>query len=765
MEGFVVKRVNDEFLGSTYVLEDLDPSRFLTFPDDVAKQEEFLKKDIIPVLIGEPSECIRFAETFDDSWIGNRIVGPSFVISNDLSMVFRPRIKTFAKCGRFYYGLRSFADCYSKLFFGSVNQGFSSEIRRFLAEYASEVDLISQRFASDPEFHLVPAEHILRNGFMDKMMHLYEIAREIHMETAARYSKFRHPESTGITTDPNFDAFLESVNEDIRKNGSVDVTSDMHKFEICKGGLSLRIVQERLVKYRGELAIVKFLQDVFEAMSKKYVRLLNTWLFYGRIDDPFDEFFIRKSPILDDQLILKLSTLWYDQYLIKSDGLVEQFEGKDIQKAILETGRLLNVYRQGSALIDSESLDVIDEMDLETSPLRITSLYASDLLLKVGKLSDRANNFVLLLMFKGYNLREHIHNLHRAFLMDDASQFNDFLVKSYHDLRKRTLSLRVPLYFRQFKLNFLGELKFSSSSFYQDALSVVNIHSVNPSSERDMTMDDGVSKFVMRATQRDKDEEHSSVLDSYVASRLDMDVQLPFPINLFISFYCIAQYSILFKVQTCIKFVAHQLSETWRKLKRVRRPGIRKWHILTFRVRRFVDELQNHINHSVIAPNLEKLSEKLNEFQRHVDDTDPREVEKEEFQQAPTVMSKSKSLFDEKLLSFKRAAPPGSRGSATKEKYDVSTLMFAITTYLSSMLSGLLLMNLDLLQSLHQALSYLAHCSEVVNKLMERENSAEILFGLEEDFHYVLDELVANMDGKDSEVLAVLSERLKLLRR
>ena len=71
------------------------------------------------------------------------------------------------------------------------------------------------------------------------------------------------------------------------------------KFDCCKIGLLLQVIQERMVYYKGDPTSLDFLTQLFDIVSSGYIGMLNQWLLEGVINDPFDEFMIREKRVPD----------------------------------------------------------------------------------------------------------------------------------------------------------------------------------------------------------------------------------------------------------------------------------------------------------------------------------------------------------------------------------------------------------------------------------------------------------------------------------
>lgn len=95
---------------------------------------------------------------------------------------------------------------------------------------------------------------------------------------------------------------------------------------------------------------------LFSAASKPYLEMLNKWITFGVLKDPFNQFFISRRRQLDSGFLNKdHSDSYWDSHFAVVESAIPSFIGKELGKRILQTGKYWNVLRECKSQVTSPS--------------------------------------------------------------------------------------------------------------------------------------------------------------------------------------------------------------------------------------------------------------------------------------------------------------------------------------------------------------------------------------------------------------------------
>ncbi|GEQ69290.1 hypothetical protein JCM33374_g2961 [Metschnikowia sp. JCM 33374] len=742
---------------------------------DVPTQQALVVKDLLFALLGCEGHYVRYSERYQGSLLRDRIRGPDFKVAAPLDISIKTVAKKLLRYGKYYLGLQNFAQIYDMPHFGRVNQRLCHEICRNLAQFRQLVLTFETAFHQNSFFSLSAMDNDIQNTCGDTMKHLYEISCAVHAETEERNPRFvtATTVSSAISgdfagRDPKFDIFLDSIRSDI--SHGANVSSDPNAFDVCKGGPVLRIVESRIAQFEGDMKASAFLSSLFEAISVDYVALLNSWLAEGEVDDVFQEFLVKKNDLPKNIFYSNVERYWEELYVIKIDGLIDRFLDKDIQEKVLATGKFLNIFKR---CIGSASLhDFPENISTVACPDKITSLCAQDLHFKILQFYDRANNLVLKLLFRGYHFEHMLTCLHETYLLCESAKTDRFFDKTLHEMSKNKTSVSTVTLTDTFNDVFaLGEVnyrnqdvqnghstthtkianllrtfqKFSidSNNFYDLSEEIISIRAFDAAKTvtGDEQASSAIKKLVSQSLKRPtvvSSSGHSTRSDSdrdSVIAAVNIDCELPFPINLMISENFIFEFQLIFKLQMILKYSGKLIDASWRdtmfstvwNYKHFSEPLkklILRSRVLIFRMKNFVTELQNYVDHCVIECNYNSLQEAMKHFSTSLEKPRPASRATRSgspFRDASQPLAKhgnkNNSIFDEKIkITADRQVSTAKFGQDTTH-YDVYELSQSIGTYLSNILRDSMITNSQLLEHVRTSLGIVSEFTNIASRL------------------------------------------------
>lgn len=756
------------------VLPTINRTVLLAEVGDVRTQQAAITKDVLLGLLGYEGSYTRFSDRYNRRSLHDRIAGPDFKIAKHLDVSLKTITKKLLRYGKQYSGLKLFAQIYDHAQFGRVNQGLCHEINQFLDQFEKLVLSFEEEFYFNSTFTLNRMDNDISTKCADNLLHLYEIACSVNADTEERNPAFRSATNPDdITTSdaskaPNFNVFLKSIREDLQQTGSIELSTDTNRFDVCKGGLVLQIVSRRINRYKGDSVSLHFLSQLFDSISRSYVTMLNQWLIEGTIDDPFQEFLIKKNDLPRNIFYSNDEKYWDELFVIKIDGIMDQFESKELQTQILATGKYLNIFKQCT---DTTQLSGLPKTVLGiAAPAPIESLYSQDLTAKIRHFYDRANKLLLRLIFEGYDFHTLISYLHQTFLLQDSSLIDVFLDKGFLELSRnkhhtstiKPIKIYNDLFLKKdaFEvvdidhssdsteynivevLQLCEKFTVDSDSFYEMAEEIINIKSfdvvedIRENENASTAVKRLVSKSLQRRPQSLSSTEASrgsDQIDNYTIAGVNIDIEFPFPLSLIISENFVFEYQLLFKLQMILRFTSKYTDQSWKDInfstvwkhrnfsKPVQKLILRS-RVLNARMRNLLNEIQNYVNYSIVDTNFKHLSSSLVDFENSLK-AEP---------QAPTNndtaflthsqlflkhTSKNNVVFDQKILESANRQNNHGRIAPLQTSSDVFELTYTIGTYLSNTMRDSMITNSNLLKCLHSVLNGVIQYNNTVGRL------------------------------------------------
>lgn len=777
-----VIRLRDPIALDTSVVPPL--SKQSTYPVSLGdlpgldQQHALIIKDVLYALLGYEGSYIRFSGKYNTSSITDRIAGPDHRVARRLDVSLKTITKKLLRLGKYYVGVKAFAEIYDNTIFGKVNQRLSYQMVEFLLEFRNDILLFESSFNDGILFTLNQLYTKLAD-LAGKLIHFYEIANSIHAVTEEKSPAFaswlQRGEVPHQRREFDLQALMKDVMGELSVNDSNDVSFDSEPLAVCKGGLVLEIVRARMLRFSGDRQSFLFLSSVYDAIATDYVRMLNEWLLDGQINDDFDEFFVKKNNLPSNIFYANKDKYWAELFVIRLDGMVEQLSNKDLYKKILTTGKLLNIIRRCAGDLSIEELSRLS--GIRSVPHEITSLHNQDLALKVLRFHERANKLFLSVLFHGLHFKQVMENLHEMYFMNNSLRIDKFIDRTFSELSRHPNSESTRRLARAYDelfaiRNDIVDIKVTSAgkdsmakarelllarggflcsdeAFYNlaERINVVKPIVATEEFHQNTTMASVINRLVSeRQTQNDEGDQvlDTPNIDSSLIAKVELETKMPFPLNIILSDHFLVEYQLLFRLRMILKFAQKKIENAWRETSRSRAWAY-KGHSedtrrFVFRIRRLIShmnsvlqEIQGYMNNLIIEEsylrlmkNLSQLVENLSRPSGTTDDT-TSDPSAEYFLQKGT--SKLNSVFDEKILSSRPL-------SGSQRCEDVSDLTEAVSEYLSVILRYSMITNLPLLGCMRALLNTIV------------------------SFHYNIENLKAHLIQTNLELAEIYSEEL-----
>jgi gamma-tubulin complex component 2 len=152
---------------------------------------------------------------------------------------------------------------------------------------------------------------------------------------------------------------VENILESLREGKGIGAAVAGRQ-KLCKGGIILGILAQRLSTLAGDVSARAILQNLLHESSKPYMHMLNLWLHHGEINDPHGEFLIKEQKSIRKEKLDEDYTdeYWEKRYTIREGEVPPQLDGS--RNKVLLAGKYLNVVREcgGIDVSKDKTMDV-----------------------------------------------------------------------------------------------------------------------------------------------------------------------------------------------------------------------------------------------------------------------------------------------------------------------------------------------------------------------------------------------------------------------
>lgn len=483
---------------------------------DARKQQGTVVRDLLYVLLGYEGMYIRQARS--GGYLVDANVDPKFKQSIDTVLVVASQ----------YRETRDFILEFEDIAYGQTMGCLCFQLRRFLNQYTQYVSNITGTVS------LLDLVGLL-DEYAAQFRKLNLICARISKEKAKR-------EQPGRYNDIQFDHLIESLKQ---QNTSDLVLPDSTPLSTVKGGIILNIIESQFNDHGFQQNNV-LLRNLYEEVSKPYVRMINKWLNYGQVDDPFEEFGLVCQS--DEETT----------FTFRSDGLI--FPDTNVQRMILLTGKYKRLAQ--------------DQVEQKEAREFIKSFKSKDLLLSLQNAFQEANLVFGKSLIKNYQIDRHIPELINWYLIRGPlnKKFNHVLMEMKKStIHEQTLAKMKQCFYSPGSMMYqLLEFKIDDISIIGELKNLIDIKAMDANEVlKSQSMSALTSMFKTFNEQQNKQQKTSDGAD--VSSRAEISqlklvLNLPSPFNEIISQSQQYELGLLFKFLTLISYLERRYDKSWREI-------------------------------------------------------------------------------------------------------------------------------------------------------------------------------------------------------
>ncbi|KAF3360901.1 hypothetical protein VdG1_04766 [Verticillium dahliae VDG1] len=562
-------------------------------------QEAAILEDLLFVFMGYEGQYIRFAKSYNQHEERDRLSGPTFRILPGLDPSLQDLTMSMLKMASYYSALEMFVDVQSREEFGAVNHALCASVRKFLQDYLVMIAQLETQFLTNDTFTLhVLNIHILPTSQM--MAQLHSLALELLKRNALLDDDDEESSDSG-------DDF-ENILETLREGGDLGA-GNMTGKKICKGGVVLGLITERLEAMSGDPAARALLTSLLRDASRPYMVMLNEWLHHGGINDTHAEFLVKEQKSIRRERLEQDYTdeYWERRYTIREHDVPPQLEG--VKEKVLLAGKYLNVVRECGGVDVSK---VVKDVPLSFDDSRFLE--------NVNIAYAHANESLMQLLLTTHSLPLRLRSLKHYFFLDPSDYFSYFLELGASELRKPVKSVNTG------KLQSLLDLVLrqpgsivSLDPFKEDVKVEMNEITLTKSLQRVVNIT-GIEQGETLQPLAHQPSDHDKNALGFTS--LQLDYAVPFPVSLVISRKTVWRYQALFRYLLSLRYLESQLSTTWHThtsgvtwahKSTSRSLEIWKRRVWTLRARMlvFVQQLLYFCTAEVIEPNWTKFMSRI----------------------------------------------------------------------------------------------------------------------------------------------------------
>lgn len=370
--------------------------------------------------------------------------------------------------------------------------------------------------------------------------------------------------------------------------------------ENLKGGALLNAIFKSMLG-ASDAIHQKLFTFLLEKASVPYLNILSKWIYYGEIEDPYEEFLIKERKELSKENLHKdFNDKYWDQRFEFREAQIPLFLQKLTAK-VLFTGKYLNVIRECGRTVHCPYSEELD-------PKKNTSLLSNignqrEFLEPIEHAYDWASNQLLNLILNEQQLVNRIKSIKHYFFLDHGDFFVHFMDSAQEELEKHTNSVSRE------KLESLLELSLRTSStnsdpFKDDVSCELQTYALREqlyamySISEHKTAEDIQPLFAMN--------ENFQGLGNFV-----LDYKVRWPLTLIVSRKALTKYQLIFRHLFYCKYVERQLSNTWILHQSTKDLGLHKVFLSSYCLRqRMLHFVKNYVYYMTV----EVLEDKWHRF-------------------------------------------------------------------------------------------------------------------------------------------------------
>ncbi|CAH9051446.1 unnamed protein product [Cuscuta europaea] len=383
--------------------------------------------------------------------------------------------------------------------------------------------------------------------------------------------------------------------------GSMQALSIVVKKASCSnisGSAVINLLQSQAKAMSGDHVVRSLLEKMLQSASSAYLGILERWVYEGKIDDPYGEFFIAENKALLKESLTQDydAKYWQQRYSLKGD--IPSFLA-NAAETILTTGKYLNVMRECG---HSTQVPVAENS-------KLTSVGSNHHYLECIRAAyDFASGELLNLVKEKYDLMAKLRSIKHYLLLDQGDFLVHFMDIAKEELMKKLDEVSVE------KLQSLLDLALRTTAAAADPCHEDLSCCVERTTllKRLSTLKDLDANQVASESSHNLDEPASITgLETF-----SLNYKVQWPLSLVISRKALTKYQLIFRFLFHCKHVDQQLSGAWQVHQGFRKldmhgTAISVSSLLCRNMLKFINSLLHYLTSEVLEPNWHVMQNRL----------------------------------------------------------------------------------------------------------------------------------------------------------
>ncbi|QDZ23952.1 gamma tubulin-interacting protein [Chloropicon primus] len=377
--------------------------------------------------------------------------------------------------------------------------------------------------------------------------------------------------------------------------------------EDLRGAEVLNAIHDTLQNNKGDQSRHQVVLSLMKGACKPYLKMLRSWLYEGKVEDPYNEFCIVKHQDIEKESLAEniMSTYWQQCYSLR-ESVPHFLQG--YTNKVLRTGKYLNVVKECQS-----ASSVVGEATSHPADI-IYEPNNRNLLATLERAYNVASQSLLSFLHEKVDIVGRLRSIKRYFLLDQGDFLLHFIDSAGDELEKDISQVSVR------RLQSLFELAVKMSSSATDPYNEDAFCNVSTSNATDTLSNffKGTEKGRRNLSALERLGLETSSIDKKDGAHLfRMDYKVSWPFSLLVTRKTLMKYQLIFSHLFQFKFLERKLAMAWQDQQLLRRQrldgteGSLKESLMCKEMLHFVNNYLSYLTFETIEPKWQQLEEKL----------------------------------------------------------------------------------------------------------------------------------------------------------
>jgi len=372
------------------------------------------------------------------------------------------------------------------------------------------------------------------------------------------------------------------------------------------GGALLNLIHERGIKHAGDRLARDLFFHLMQQSSVPYFEMLEHWIFFGEVKDPYGEFLIEEREDMKKEILNEnvYDNYWFQRYTLR-ESMKPVFLSK-VSDKILKAGKYLNVIRECNRFVANPHQSKITYTHQEREFME-----------KIEAAYSFSSKLLLDMLLEEEQLMARLKSIKHYFLLDQGDFINHFmdiaedeLAKNVHDISPNKLGSLLELALRTsiansdpFKDDLMCDLE--PYTLVKHIMGIVGVTEASKDAKSP-----AAASPAARAASASQTYGNLVGLDLFTLS-----YQVKWPLSLVVSKKVLVKYQLIFRHLFHCKHVERQLCKTWQNHQSTKAFSLRQSFVQSYALQQqmlhFLQNIQHYMMNEVLEPRWHAMEQKI----------------------------------------------------------------------------------------------------------------------------------------------------------